>query len=221
MVKKLAARRIQNQMALDPAKLRVLSDPLRSFVVYSLVPRAKTVKQLAAELSCPPTRLYYHMQQLEKHGLVFVEHTRLVSGIVEKHYRSVARVLQLDRSAFNARGMTDRSRVEALLGFVFDQSRVEIQRQVESGAIDLGRSAPEPGALLAYRNVLKLNDTHAAELYQRLKALWDEFDERAKAPDADGRFYAFAVALYPNAVAAETPAAPAASLKGRRRRTSP
>jgi len=196
---------IKDSALLDPAKLRLLSDPLRSFVVYSVIPQAKTVKQLAEELGCPPTRLYYHMQQLEKHALVFVEDTQLVSGIVEKHYRAVARELRLDRSAFSAGGTTDRSRLDALLGFVFDQSRVEIQRQVESGALDLRRAAPQLGALMAYRNVLKLNSQRAAELYLRMKALWDEYDEQAKIPDADGQFYAFAVALYPNAVAAETP----------------
>jgi hypothetical protein len=214
---------IRDRAPLDPSKLRVLSDPLRSFVVYSLVPQAKTVKQLAAELGCPPTRLYYHMQQLEKHGLVFVEDTRIVSGIVEKHYRAVARELQLDRRAFTARGMTDRSRVEALLGFVFDQTRVEIQRQIDGGTLDLGKTAPEPGSLMAYRNVLKLDAEHAAQLYARLKALWDEYDALAKAPDADGRFYAFTVALYPNALAMDSALAPPAEPKvpARRRRKSP
>ncbi|MGQ0800362.1 MAG: helix-turn-helix domain-containing protein [Pseudomarimonas sp.] len=212
---------IKDRAPLDPATLRVLSDPLRSFVVYSLVTQAKTVRQLAAELGCPPTRLYYHMQQLEKHGLVVVENTRMVSGIVEKHYRAAARELFLDRSAFTASGTPDRSRVEALLGFVFDQSRVEIQRQIEAGAIDLNRSAPEPGALIAYRNVLKLDARGAARLYARLKALWDEYDALAKSPAADGQFYAFAVALYPNAVASEPPSpAGAGKPASRRKRNS-
>ncbi len=221
MIESNPLQSIQDRAPLDPAKLRVLSDPLRSFVVYSLVTQAKTVKQLAGELGCPPTRLYYHMQQLEKHGLVFVEDTRLVSGIVEKHYRAVARELLLDRSAFTTSGMPDRSRVEALLGFVFDQSRVEIQRQIESGAIDLNRSAPEPGALMACRNVLKLDAQGAARLYARVKALWDEYDELAKAPAIDGQFYAFAITLYPNAVASEPPSAAESAKPASRRKGKP
>ncbi len=137
--------------------------------------------------------IYYHMQQLEKHGLVFVERERLVSGIVEKHYRTVARDFLLDRAAFNARGKLDQSRIDALLGFVFDQSRVEIQRQIQAAAIDLERRAPDPGSLMAYRNVLKLSDEEAKRLYQRLLDFWSEYDAIAKQPSADGRFYAFVV----------------------------
>lgn len=200
MVERLP-KAIREQALLDPAKLRVLSDPQRSFIVYSVTSRAKTVKELASELGCPPTRLYYHVQQLEKHGLVFVEEARLVSGIVEKRYRAVARELLLDRAAFQVAGSTDATRVDALLGFVFDQSRREVQRQVETGAIDLALRAPAPGSLVAWRNVLKLDRAQAASLYARLTALWQEYDALAKQPAEGGEFYAFAVALYPNGVA--------------------
>ena len=191
-------QKIQDRLLMDPAKLRVLADPIRSFVVYSLVPEAKTVKQLADELGCPPTRLYYHMQQLEKHALVFVERMRTVSGIVEKHYRAAGRELTLDRQAFMPTGKLDASRRDALLGFVFDQSRLEILRGLEDGRIDIQRRAPAAGALIAYRNVLKLSNDQAERLYRRLYDFWMEYDAIAREPAAEGRFYAFMTALYPN-----------------------
>jgi len=191
---------------------------MRSFIVYSVTPEAKTAKTLAAEMGCPTTRLYYHLQQLEKHGLVFVERTRLVSGIVEKHYRAVARDIRLDAGAFGAGAKPDRRRTEALLGFVFDQTRVEISRGIEAGQLDFRRIAPTPGALMAYRNVLKLSPEQAQRLYSRLQAFWMEYEDIAKQPAAGGDFYAFTVALYPNAVAPQTPpAAPASGKKPRPR----
>ena len=209
---------IQDQARIDPALLRVLADPLRSFIVYSVTPEAKTAKTLAAEMGCPTTRLYYHLRQLEKHGLVFVERTRLVSGIVEKHYRAVARDIRLDSAAFGTSAQPDRRRTEALLGFVFDQTRVEISRGIEAGRLDFRRVAPDPSALMAYRNVLKLSPDQAQRLYARLHAFWMEYDEIAKQPAADGDFYAFIVALYPNAVApAASSAAPAARRRTRAR----
>lgn len=208
MAERNARRTIQDTARIDPALLRVLANPVRSFIVYSLAPEAKTAKTLAAELGCPTTRLYYHLRQLEKHGLVFVERTRLVSGIVEKHYRAVARDLRLDTAAFGTGDKPDRRRTEALLGFVFDQTRVEISRGIEAGQLDVRRRAPDPGALMAYRNVLKLSPEQAQRLYARLQAFWMEYDDIAKQPAADGRFYAFTVALYPNDVAAvDKPAA--------------
>lgn len=211
----MAKRQIKDVQRIDPALLRVLADPVRSFLVYSLVTEAKTAKTLAAELGCPTTRLYYHLQQLEKHDLVFVERTRMVSGILEKHYRASARDLLLDKQAFLEDGKLDRRRSEALLSFVFDQTRVEIGRGLADGRIDISRRAPEPEALIAYRNVLKLSPEQAQRLYSRLHAFWMEYEQIAKQPAADGRFYAFTVALYPNDVA---PAATPAS--GSKRRTA-
>ena len=209
----MAKRQIKDVQRIDPALLRVLADPVRSFLVYSLVTEAKTAKTLAAELGCPTTRLYYHLQQLEKHDLVFVERTRMVSGILEKHYRASARDLLLDKQAFLEDGKLDRRRSEALLSFVFDQTRVEIGRGLADGRIDISRRAPEPEALIAYRNVLKLSPEQAERLYSRLHAFWMEYEQIAKQPAADGRFYAFTVALYPNDVA------PAAAAIVRKRRT--
>ncbi len=200
-------------MPIDPTLLRVVADPMRSFIVYSLVGAAKSAKQLAAELGCPPTRLYYHLQQLEKHGLVFVERTRLASGIREKHYRAAARDLVLKRETLREGDRGERAQREALLGFVFDQSRVEIARGLEDGRIDPKLRAPAPGALMAYRSVLKLSAEQAARLYARLHAFWSEYETIAKQPAEDGRFYAFAVALYPN----ELPSAPPAAAPRKRR----
>lgn len=207
--------RIVDRALLDPAALRVLSDPLRSFVVYSLVGEAKTARQLAAEIGCPPTRLYYHLQQLVKHGLIGVESTRLVSGIVEKHYRAAAREFELDRASFARGKASDRARIEALLGFVFDQTRLDISRLLDAGQLDLARRSPDPASLIAFRNVLKLDAAQAARLYQRLHDFWQEYEAIAKAPAADGRFYAFTVALYPNDVA---PADSAPAIPRRRRK---
>jgi AcrR family transcriptional regulator len=193
-------RTILDSAPLDPVKLRVIADPLRSFVLYSLVPEAKTVRRLAEEVGCPKTRLYYHLQQLEKHGLVFVEKTREVSGIIEKSYRASARDWVLDRTKVDPRAASGRARVDALLAFVFDQTRLEIQRQVESGVLELTRRAPDPRALMAYRNVLKLDRAQAERLYSRLLDFWMEYEEIAKAPAEHGNFYAFAVALYPNTI---------------------
>lgn len=211
-------REIADEMTIAPALLRVLADPARSFIVYSLVPEAKTARQLAAELGCPPTRLYYHLKQLEKHGLVFVQRTRLVSGIREKHYRAAARDMRLQRSDMTAgHDKHLRASREALLGFVFDQSRVEIARGLEAGRIDTDLQAPQVGSLMAYRNVLKLSSEQATRLYQRLHDFWQEYDAIAKAPTSKGHFYAFAVALYPNDLGADGPRGIAAGATGKKR----
>lgn len=188
---------ISEQHVIDPMSLKVLADPMRSFIIYSLAGQAKTAKLLAAEMDCPITRLYYHLQQLEKHGLIFVESTQLVSGLQEKWYRASAREYVIDRSAYGAAGQVDQARSQALLGFVFDQSRLDISNGLNSGRIDARVPPPEVGSLMAYRTVMKLNTAQAKGLYDKLLAVYREYEAIAKAPETDGDFYALVASVYP------------------------
>lgn len=191
------AKSIQEQLVIDPLTLKVLADPSRSYLVYSLAESAKPAKQLAAEMDCPITRLYYHLQQLEKHGLIFVERTRKVSGIQEKHYRASARSFVVDRAPEGAAGQSDQARSQALLGFVFDQTRLDISHGLLSGRINTGKLPTEAGALMAYRSVLKLDPAQAQRLYDRLLAVYRDYEAVAKTPATDGDYYALVASVYP------------------------
>ena len=193
-----ARKTISEQLVIDPLTLKVLADPSRSYLVYSWAEYAKPAKQLAAEMDCPITRLYYHLQQLEKHGLIFVERTRKVSGILEKHYRASAREFVIDRSAYGAAGQVDSARSQALLGFVFDQSRLDISNGLNSGRIDASKPPPEVGSLMAYRTIMKLSTAQAKGLYDKLLAVYREYDALAKRPEAEGDFYALVASVYPS-----------------------
>ena len=206
---------IVEQQVIDPLALKVLADPMRSFIIYSLAEQAKTAKLLAAEMDCPITRLYYHLQQLEKHGLIFVESTRVVSGLQEKWYRASAREFVIDRSAYGTAGQVDSARSQALLGFVFDQSRLDISNGLHSGRIDAGKLPPEVGALMAYRTVMKLTTSQAKSLYDRLLALYREYEAIARTPAAEGDFYALVASVYPTML--QNPDANQTSLKPRMR----
>ena len=77
----------------DAATIKALADPLRLRIIRLMgegahtQPRNFTVKQLAAELCEPPTKLYRHVKKLLEVGLIQVAELRLVGGIVEQHYR--------------------------------------------------------------------------------------------------------------------------------------
>src|SRR4051794_29356500 len=74
----------------DLELLRLVSDPLRIQILEHMRETPRTVKELAADLEVPATRLYYHMNLLESHGLIRVASTRMISGIVEKRYEVTA-----------------------------------------------------------------------------------------------------------------------------------
>lgn len=76
--------------------LKALADPLRLALLTALMgdasdPRelpVRSVKELAAELGEPQTKLYRHVRQLEAAGLIRVASTRTVSGIIEQRYQA-------------------------------------------------------------------------------------------------------------------------------------
>lgn len=178
---------------IDLADLRLIADPLRAHLVEALVPRPATVKVLAAEFSQPPTRLYYHVNLLEKHGFIRVVHTAVVSGIIEKHYRATARQFRVDRSWLATGAAGDG--LDAILAFVLDETRADIARSARAGRLDLAQTAPQPRALLAKRGFGRFTPAQARRFYERVLGLLKDL---AEWPDQGGReWYALALAFYP------------------------
>ncbi|QKY70532.1 helix-turn-helix domain-containing protein [Lentibacillus sp. CBA3610] len=51
----------------------------------------KTGKMLAVKLDLPASKMRYHLTALEKAGLVEIERTEVINGIVQKFYRPIAK----------------------------------------------------------------------------------------------------------------------------------
>ncbi len=182
--------------AIGPKELKLIAEPIREFIVGALVPKARTVADLARELRCPPTRLYHHVQRLVAAGLVKVERTELVSGIVERHFRATAQQLLLDRRAFG-RGKGDAG-LEAILSFVFDQSRLEITQAHAAGKIGLDCKPGDPRQIVAYRSSAWLLPSEATRLRRQLLALHNSVEKLAqRTPPAGSEPMSVALSLFP------------------------
>lgn len=72
-------------------QLKSLSDPLRGRIVSLLIPKSLTGQQLSQELGIPRAKIHYHLNELEKNGLIAVAKNEVKNGIIQKFYRSVAR----------------------------------------------------------------------------------------------------------------------------------
>jgi hypothetical protein len=85
--------------------IKAMADPLRLRLLQLLMrtwDRSWSVKEMAAELHQPVTKLYHHVKLLEGVALITDADTRLVSGIVEHRYRTSQRSLNFDESLFLA-----------------------------------------------------------------------------------------------------------------------
>lgn len=71
-------------------QLKAISDALRMDIVTLLVKGEHTGKQLATMLNLSPSKVHYHLKELEHHGFIQIVRTEEKNGIVQKFYRAVA-----------------------------------------------------------------------------------------------------------------------------------
>lgn len=153
--------------------LKIMSDPLRSRLIDLLRQGPATVKHLAAIMEVAPRSLYYHINLLERHGLIRVVATRLVSGIQEKTYRATAYLFVYD---FAPAGSDDPCQMqEVVVSSFFHITNEEIQESIRAGRIDLAKDASPDRTLTTDWRLLRLSAEQAASLAARIEALLDEY----------------------------------------------
>ena len=178
--------------------LKVIADPLRLNIVEYLA-KPGTVKEVADKIGKPPTKLYYHFNLLEKHGIIKMVDTRIVSGIVEKHYQAAAYRYRL------AYGLLTPSEVDQNLDVTFSgligDLRNDVLDSIHAGVIDTSEDAPRHKRLILGQSRAMLTPERAEEFYQRLRALMDEyfFDKREEDEAEDGKLlYKMMLVLHPS-----------------------
>jgi DNA-binding transcriptional ArsR family regulator len=182
----------------DLETLRAMSDPLRVQILETMLQGARTVKQIAQELGTTPTKLYYHVNMLERHGLIKVTGTRVVSGIIEKQYQMAAYGFDIDHSLLSPSGSKMDEDMQRLLSTVMDSVRRDIARSVDAGLVDLSKKR-EPGerTFMLLRTLNRIPEAKAKEFVSRFEALLKEFDS-VNADEPADRVYGMMLAFYPS-----------------------
>jgi DNA-binding transcriptional ArsR family regulator len=164
--------------------LRALADGQRHRMVTLLMDEALTAKELAERLGIGRTRLYYHLAMLDGHGLIRTVDTRMVSGIVERKYRAVARTFRVDRALLASQA--SEAEVSEAQASILDAVANDLR------ALGLPGTQPPDPDLLVSRTFLRLSDARRLELRMRLCALVEEYRDA----DEGGREVEMALALF-------------------------
>lgn len=179
---------------------KALVHPLRISILEQLVHEACTATQLADKLEIQLTKLYYHLNLLEKNEIIEVVQTRLVFGILEKTYRATARNYVLDRQIIfqemEESGVHEW--MEENLQSLWDTTRTDIKGGVLANNIDLSDQQSDRRLLLVRFNSRMLPE-RAIEFYERLEALCAEFEafhDDENHPESTA--YTLTVACFPN-----------------------
>jgi DNA-binding transcriptional ArsR family regulator len=181
---------LSTRVVRDVETLKALSDPLRLAILGILMdgahtaPKVRTVKELAAELDEPTTKLYRHIKQLEARGLIEVAETRVVSGIVEHRYRAGQQTIYMHPDMFGPDdvGLDDAA---TALAAAMDDYRNEFVAAVRTGRAWFDDQPPEESfrKVVAMVNSVSVSPAEAAGFRDRLAALVDDIAASRHDPD--------------------------------------
>lgn len=160
--------------------LKVLADPLR-IRMLDLMRNPCTVKQVANELDIPPTKLYYHITQLEKHGLIVLVDTQIVSGIIEKHYQAAAQMIRVKRQLLSpSPDNADANGLELTVSSLWQDVIANLRESSIQGVIDTSEDKDDdadinPATLNLRSSNLVLRPEQAEDFLRRYDELLSEF----------------------------------------------
>jgi DNA-binding transcriptional ArsR family regulator len=180
-------------------ELRAIAHPLRIEIIKAIIlaGQAMSATQLAEALGERPNKIYYHLVELEKPGLLRLERTESKGNLTEKYYGCVAEHYRVDHRLFQQgdEGIAalHQSFSTALDAVATDLDALRGQRPGDPALAYASHSH------LSFR--LKPNDLE--EFRERLQALTREYQARDD-PDA-GVHVGFSYFLYPRRPAAGAP----------------
>lgn len=179
------------------ATVKVLADPLRLQILRT-IKEAKpdiTAKEIAEALALSPKKLYYHLNLLQKHGLIQVVDTKLVSGIVEKHYQLTATTFRVDHALLSPGQPQAEDSFSSLLNSFLGGKE---GKDTAAGIVEIPPGKEERILLLA-KLLNTLPPEQAGAFFERVKAVAQEFEqmETADSPPTTGKPYRLIIAYYP------------------------
>jgi DNA-binding transcriptional ArsR family regulator len=181
----------------DLETLKVISDPLRLNILEIVRENNQqgnlvSVKQLAEELGIPQGKLYYHVRLLEQHNLLQVADTRVVSGILEKLYRSSALRYMVSNKLLTSVEAHGESIFSAFSG-LFNSVLADVQQSLQN----LPEEALQRRIGIS-RHTLHLSEGQVDEFNQRVAQLMEGFSKQTSNQDRETtQSYRVVFALYP------------------------
>ncbi len=184
----------------DLEAAKAIADPLRLQIIEVLLAKPLTVKQIANKLGLASSKLYYHVNTLEKYDIIRVVDTTVHGNVIEKHYWVTAYNYTMDQEIynFNVQEPEGKENLISTALTTLDTVRDDFIRSIEARAFNLEHGAePHPRRVIQYREICRVPDDKMESFQTRLNELLREFETLDESEDADIQPWAFTVFLYP------------------------
>jgi len=184
--------RAQTDRARATQELRALAHPLRLRLVEEFAGEPRTTMQVAAAMGEPPTRLYHHVNALERAGILKLARTRQVRGTTEKYYEVAKKQL----GAVTGPRVPGRMRgpLKHLAHVMFDEARTDLLAAISDSS---NRAPGNPP--VAFRMILNLSPAELSRVRKRLLAVLTQIrrEHKRQPPPAEALRWALTVAFAP------------------------
>lgn len=190
-------------------QVKVLADPLRIRILEAFC-EERTTRQVAETLGEKPTKLYHHVDALERVGLITLTRTRQNRGTIEKYFRSVARAFRADSRIFGTADMEkkeSRAPIRQMISTVFDRTAAELATLVDQ-ADDVMKAIEERGIVSFIE--IRATKKEVKEIRNKLRGLLKSLTTTAELASGSGdagarERYRLTLAYYPLGSAKRTP----------------
>lgn len=184
----------ETMMLKDLAQIKIFAHPLRARLVEIFAEKPMTAKQAAVVIGQKPTKLYHHVEALERVGLIKLVKTQKKRGTLEKYYRTVAKRFTIDSSVFdmtsNKKEMLGEFR--SMFANMLDNTMREISEGISDKLICPGKE--ERQATLVRKRIRTTPDK-IEKINKKIQKLVEEF---VAANDKKGDVgYALTLVFYP------------------------
>ena len=151
------------------AQMKALSDAKRLEILKLLIHDPLSPLELGKALGEPRRSLYYHLGEMERHGLIEVVETRQRRNMIEKIYRATALFYTVDWGLFERDDLSD-AFTDSVTS-VLETAAVELRRLVRSEAW-----GPELAVRTTHvHRLLEVPPERQAEFGAKLAAFYDDF----------------------------------------------
>ncbi|MCJ7625942.1 MAG: helix-turn-helix domain-containing protein [Anaerolineaceae bacterium] len=180
------------------ASLKAISDPLRMSIFQKIgainqTGSLCTAKKLAKVLDLPQTKLYYHIKLLEQNNFIEVAETKVISGIIEKHYRVVSNKIAISADLLSGTDIGSESILSMAAGR-FKNTLDDIQKSFQKP-----RDEETSQNVSLSRVMVRLSQDQAQEFLKNLLDLSEEFAMRGEdhTIEENTNTFGFTYAFYP------------------------
>lgn len=184
----------------DLETLKIMADPQRNQILEILAPEKLTINQMAKKLGLSPSKLYYHINLLEKYGLIQEVDSIVKANIIEKVYWISAYECKMDDSLCNFSTPEGQESTMTAMVTPIDSTREDMMRSLEARASALNQGAEEhPREVVIFRELRKMDDQEADAFAERIKEVLEDFESfEGDGESEDIHVRALTVAFYPS-----------------------